>query len=326
MATAENLLEIKNLKKYFPIKCGVFRRTIGHIKAVDGLNFTIKKGETLALVGESGCGKSTTGRVILRLLEATEGEVIFEGSNIFELRREDMRIQRRKMQIILQDPYSSLDPKMTVGNIISEALEIHNLAFGKEKWRKVGRLLEKVGLSSQHIRRYPYEFSGGQRQRINLARTLAVEPKFIICDEPVSALDVSIQAQIINLMEDLQDEFNLSYLFISHDLGVVKHISNRVAVMYVGKIVELANKKDLFKNPLHPYTRALLSAIPIPDPDFKRKQIILKGDVASPKDPPAGCRFHTRCPDRKDICSVKEPDFKPLKGEHGEHYVACHLY
>ena len=322
MATAEELLQVRELKKYFPVKGGVFRRTVGNVKAVDGVSFSIRKGETLGLVGESGCGKSTTGRVILRLLEATEGDVLFEGRNIFDLNREEMRSLRREMQIIFQDPYASLNPRMTVGNIIGEALEIHKLAKGKKKEARVKELLETVGLSSAHIRRYPHEFSGGQRQRLGVARARAVDPKIIICDEPVSALDVSIQAQVINLMEDLQDEFDLTYLFIAHDLSIVKHISDRVAVMYLGKIVELTDKDELYENPVHPYTRALLSAIPIADPEIKRERILLEGDVPSPMNPPSGCRFHPRCSERMDICAEEEPQFTDRGGGH---YAACHL-
>ncbi len=322
MATEEVLLEVNNLKKYFPIKGGVFGRVVGNVKAVDGVSFYVNKAETLGLVGESGCGKTTTGKVVLRLEEATEGEILFEGRNILELGREEMRSLRREMQIIFQDPYSSLNPRMTVGNIIGEALEIHGLAKGKAKEKKVKELLETVGLTAHHMRRYPHEFSGGQRQRIGVARALAVDPKLIVCDEPVSALDVSIQAQVINLMEDLQKEFNLTYLFIAHDLGVVKHISDRIAVMYLGKIVELADKKALFKRPIHPYTQALLSAIPIPDPAIQREKIILKGDVPSPINPPSGCRFHTRCPYVMDICKTEEPEFVDWGDKH---FAACHL-
>ncbi|MEC9488169.1 MAG: dipeptide ABC transporter ATP-binding protein [Halanaerobium sp.] len=322
MVTGDVLLEVKNLKKHFAITGGVFGRQIGSVKAVDGINFYIKRGETLGLVGESGCGKSTTGRVVLRLEKATTGEVFFEGRSILELDKEEMRSLRREMQIIFQDPYASLNPRMTVGNIIGEALEIHNLARGKEKEKKVKELLEHVGLSATHMRRYPHEFSGGQRQRIGVARALAVDPKLIICDEPVSALDVSIQAQVINLMQDLQNQFSLTYLFIAHDLSVVKHISDRVAVMYLGKIVELAEKETIFVDPLHPYTKALLSAIPIPDPTVKRERIILKGDVPSPVNPPKGCRFHTRCPSVMDICKEEEPIFKDFGTEH---FAACHL-
>lgn len=320
--SAKTLLEVKDLKKHFPIKGGLFGRTTGHIRAVDGVSFSVEKGETLGLVGESGCGKTTAGKVILRLEEATAGEVYFEGCNILELTREEMRNLRREMQIIFQDPYSSLNPRMTVGKIIGEALEIHNLAKGKNKEKRVKELLEIVGLTAHHMRRYPHEFSGGQRQRIGVARALAVDPKLIICDEPVSALDVSIQAQIINLMEDLQKEFGLTYLFIAHDLSVVKHISDRVAVMYLGKFVELADKEELYRNPLHPYTEALLSAIPIPDPSLKREKIILAGDVPSPANPPTGCRFHTRCPYVMDICKTDDPEFIEYEPAH---FAACHL-
>jgi len=322
VANEEILLEVNNLKKYFPIKGGVFGRVVGNVKAVDGVSFYVNKGETVGLVGESGCGKTTTGKVVLRLEEATEGEILFEGRNVLELGREEMRSLRREMQIIFQDPYSSLNPRMTVGNIIGEALEIHGLARGKAKEKKVKELLEVVGLTAHHMRRYPHEFSGGQRQRIGVARALAVDPKLIVCDEPVSALDVSIQAQVINLMEDLQKEFDLTYLFIAHDLSVVKHISDRIAVMYLGKIVELADKAALFKKPIHPYTQALLSAIPIPDPAIKREKIILKGDVPSPVNPPSGCRFHTRCPYVMDICKTEEPEFVDWGDRH---FAACHL-
>lgn len=320
--TNEVLLNVKDLVKHFPIKGGLLGKTVGHVKAVDGVNFHLKKGETLGLVGESGCGKSTTGRVILRLLEATSGEVWFKGRDILKLNKEEMRSLRREMQIIFQDPYASLNPRMTVGSIIGEALEIHGLASGKDKEMKVLELLETVGLSAHHMRRYPHEFSGGQRQRIGVARALAVDPSLIICDEPVSALDVSIQAQVINLMQDLQNEFGLTYLFIAHDLSVVKHISDRVAVMYLGKIVELADKDELYKNPQHPYTKALLSAIPIPNPTLTRERIILEGDVPSPVNPPKGCHFHTRCQYATDVCKVVDPDFK----DYGSgHFVACHL-
>lgn len=318
----EILLNVKNLVKHFPIKGGLFGKTIGAVKAVDGVSFYIREGETLGMVGESGCGKSTTGRVVLRLLEATSGEVWFNDKNVLALGKEEMRSLRRKMQIIFQDPYASLNPRMTVGNIVGEAMEIHGIARGREKEEKVAQLLETVGLTAHHMRRYPHEFSGGQRQRIGVARALAVDPQLIICDEPVSALDVSIQAQVINLMQDLQERFGLTYLFIAHDLSVVKHISDRVAVMYLGKIVELAEKDELYRNPQHPYTQALLSAIPIPDPVTKRERIILEGDVPSPVNPPAGCHFHTRCRYAMDMCKKDDPEFKDYGSEH---FVACHL-
>lgn len=324
MAVEEKvLLEVNNLKKYFPVKAGVFRKTVGYVKAVDDISFYIKEGETLGLVGESGCGKSTTGATILRLEEATAGEVKFEGKDILSLNRKELREMRKEMQIIFQDPYASLNPRMTVADIVGEPLDIHNLARNKkERNEKVRELLDSVGLTAEQMNRYPHEFSGGQRQRIGIARALAVEPKLIIADEPVSALDVSIQAQVINILQDLQEEFGLTYLFIAHDLSVVKHISDRVAVMYLGKIVEMTDKRDLYNNPLHPYTQSLLSAIPIPDPTFKKERIILEGDVPSPVNPPAGCRFHPRCPKAMDICSQKEPEFK----DYGNgHYAACHL-
>jgi oligopeptide transport system ATP-binding protein len=316
------LLDVKHLKKHFPIKGGVFSKTIGYVYAVDDINFTLEKGETLGLVGESGCGKSTTGRTILRLIEPTEGAIYFEGQDITDLDKSAMRALRREMQIIFQDPYASLNPRMTVGSIIGEPLEIHKIAKGSEKEERVASLLQKVGLRAEDMRKYPHEFSGGQRQRIGIARALALNPKLIVCDEPVSALDVSIQAQVINLLEDLQAEFGLSYLFIAHNLNVVEHISDRVAVMYLGQIVELASDEELYKNPQHPYTEALLSAVPIPDPTVKKKRIILEGDVPSPINPPKGCHFHTRCMYKDKICEEVEPEFKDIGGGH---WVACHF-
>lgn len=319
----EKLLEVKDLKKYFPITGGLFRKTIGSVKAVDGVDLYIKRGETLGLVGESGCGKSTLGRVILRLIDATNGEIKYGGKNILKLRREQMRELRKKMQIIFQDPYASLNPRMTVGDIIGEPMDIYNLAKGHKREEKVLELLNIVGLGTQHIRRYPHEFSGGQRQRIGIARALAVDPELIICDEPVSALDVSVRSQVLNLMQELQQKYELTYLFISHDLSVVKHISDRISVMYLGKVVEISEKNTLYRKPLHPYTQALLSAIPIPDPEIKRERIILEGDVPTPINPPKGCRFSTRCQYAKPICSQQEPVLKDIGFEH---FVACHLY
>jgi len=317
------LLNVENLKMWFPITQGiVIQRHIGDIKAVDGISFFIRRGETLGLVGESGCGKSTTGRAILQLYRPTAGDVYFEGENLCQLKGEKLRRMRRKMQMIFQDPYASLNPRMTVGNIIGEPLEVHNILKGKALKERVQELLRVVGLNPYFINRYPHEFSGGQRQRIGVARSLAVNPSFIICDEPISALDVSIQAQIINLLEELQGQFNLTYLFIAHDLSVVRHISDRVAVMYLGKIVELTDRYTLYHDPKHPYTQALLSAVPIPDPfvEEKRRRIILEGDVPSPANPPQGCNFSTRCSVVMDICKESEPEFKDIGGEH---WVAC---
>ena len=320
---AENLIEVTGLSKYFPIHSGLLSRHVADVKAVDGVDFSIKPGETLGLVGESGSGKTTVGRVILRLLPATGGEVCFEGRNVLTLGREEVRKLRKEMQIIFQDPFASLNPRMTVGDIVGEPIRIHHIAAGKAVENRVQELLRLVGLQPYHANRYPHEFSGGQRQRVGIARALAVNPKFIVCDEPVSALDVSIQAQVINLLEDLQKQLGLTYLFIAHDLSVVRHISTRVAVMYVGKIIELANRDDLYENPLHPYTQALLSAIPIPDPhvERRRKRIVLTGDIPSPVNPPSGCRFHTRCPIAYDRCSVEVPAFNEYAPGH---FAACH--
>jgi len=317
------LLKVKNLKKYFPVRGGILSKIIGYVQAVDEISFNIKEGETLGLVGESGCGKTTTGRTIIRLLEPTAGEVDFKGENVFKLSKEELRKARRNIQIIFQDPFGSLNPRMTVGEIVGESLIIHKIAKNKkEKEERVKELLETVGLNAGHTRRYPHEFSGGQRQRIGIARALALNPKLIICDEPVSALDVSIQAQVMNLLEDLQEKFNLTYLFIAHDLSVVKHISDRVAVMYLGKIVELSSTSELYDNTQHPYTEALLSAVPIPDPTLKRQRIVLEGDVPSPFKPPVGCRFHPRCKYVKPICSQEEPELIDIGNGH---FVACHF-
>jgi oligopeptide transport system ATP-binding protein len=319
------LVKVRNLKMYFPIRRGLLQRHVGDVKAVDGLNFDIYAGETLGLVGESGCGKSTTGRAILQLYKPTEGTVEVAGRELTKLQGEHLRKERRQMQMIFQDPYASLNPRMTVGSIVSEPMEVHNIGTKSERLERVRELLKVVGLNPYFINRYPHEFSGGQRQRIGVARALAVNPSFIVCDEPISALDVSIQAQVINLLEDLQAQFKLTYLFIAHDLSVVRHISDRIAVMYLGKIMELADRDELYANPMHPYTQALLSAVPIPDPvvEEKRKRIILEGDVPSPANPPKGCNFCTRCPKAMDVCREQEPAFK----DYGNgHYAACWLY
>ncbi len=325
----EVLLRVEGLKKHFPIRRGILQRQVGSVKAVDGVSFEVLKGETLGLVGESGCGKSTTGRAILQLHEPTAGHIIFNGQDLTQLRGESLRQMRAHMQMIFQDPYASLNPRMTVGEIIGEPMEVHGLANGAEKDKRVKRLLEVVGLNPFFTNRYPHEFSGGQRQRIGIARALALNPSFIICDEPISALDVSIQAQVVNLLEDLQKEFGLTYLFIAHDLSMVRHISDRICVMYLGKTMELADRNELYANPLHPYTHALLSAVPLPDPlaEAKRKRTILTGDVPSPANPPTGCPFHTRCPlaqekHMPEECSAKTPEWRQARPGH---WVACHF-
>ncbi len=316
------LLRVDNLMMHFPIRRGVFQRQVGAVRAVDGVSFDIKRGETLGLVGESGCGKSTTGRTILQLYKPTAGEVEFDGVNLVTLKGEQLRQMRRKIQMIFQDPYASLNPRMTVEQLVGEPLMVHSVATGAEIHERVTHLLDLVKLNPAFASRYPHEFSGGQRQRIGVARALALQPSFVICDEPISALDVSIQAQVVNLLEELQQQFNLTYLFIAHDLSMVKHISDRIAVMYLGVIVELASRDELHARPLHPYTQALLSAVPIPDPiaDAKRERIILKGDVPSPANPPSGCRFRTRCPIAEGICAESRPDFREIKPGH---FVAC---
>jgi oligopeptide/dipeptide ABC transporter ATP-binding protein len=317
------LLEVKGLKKYYPISAGLFKKTHSFVKAVDDVSFSVNEGETLGIVGESGCGKSTTGRTILYLTEPTEGEVIFQGKNLSDLKGDELRKIRRDMQIVFQDPYSSLNPRMTIGTILEEPLKIHRLAAGAERKRRVMELLEIVGLTEHHYNRYPHEFSGGQRQRIGIARALITKPKLIVADEPVSALDVSIQSQILNLMKDLQEQFKLTYIFISHDLSVVRHISDRVGVMYLGSLVELAPKHQLYENPQHPYTQALLSAVPHANPRENRERIILTGDVPSPANPPTGCPFHTRCRFVVERCKTEKPVFKQTSPGH---WVACHNY
>ena len=324
MSTAEKetILKIEGLKKYFPQKKGLFNQKTEYLKAVDGITFDVKKNETLGLVGESGCGKSTTGRTILHVHEPTAGKIYFNGKDISTTTREEMQILRKNMQMIFQDPFASLNPRMTVKNIIGEGLNIHKIDSKKQRMARVAELMETVGLRKEYMYRYPHEFSGGQRQRIGVARALALNPELIICDEPVSALDVSIQAQVINLLMDLQEEFGLAYIFIAHDLSVVEQISDRVAVMYLGKIVEITSSEELYKNPLHPYTKGLLHSVPEPDPSKPLGKVQLKGDIPSPVNPPSGCSFRTRCPKAFDRCSEKEPEFREYKKDH---YVACHL-
>jgi oligopeptide transport system ATP-binding protein len=319
----EPLLRVEGLKKYFPIRKGLLSRVSGHVKAVDDVSFYVNKGETLGIVGESGCGKSTTGRMLMRLLEPSEGKVFFDGKELTSISNDDMRKARREIQMVFQDPYASLNPRHTIEKILEEPLIVHGIGDSKERKKKVRDFLEIVGLSSYHAKRYPHQFSGGQRQRIGIARALMTNPKLIIADEPVSALDVSIQAQVLNLMQDLQKELNLTYIFIAHDLGVVRHISDRVGVMYLGKMVEVAVSEKLYDKPLHPYTQALLSAVPVPDPNFVREQILIKGDIPSPSNPPSGCTFHTRCPFKMDVCTKIVPKLEELESGHS---VACHLY
>jgi oligopeptide/dipeptide ABC transporter ATP-binding protein len=320
--SSDTLLEVNNLVKHFPIKGGILRRTVAVVKAVDGVSFTLKRGETLGLVGESGCGKTTTGRTILRLEKATDGEVIFDGKDVLAASGSKLKALRRDMQIVFQDPYASLDPRMTIGESVAEGLTIHGIGSKAERIERVREVLAKVGMHPSHMERFPHEFSGGQRQRIGIARALVMNPKLIVCDEPVSALDVSIQSQVLNLLRNLQQEFGLTYLFIAHNLSVVEHISNRVGVMYLGKMVELADRMELFRRPLHPYTKALISAIPIPNPTIRRERIILQGDVPSPINPPKGCRFHPRCWMARDICREVEPVFEEKAPGH---WSACHF-
>ena len=319
----ETLLKVENLKVHFPIKKGLLSRTVGYVYAVDGVSLTLEKGETIGLVGESGCGKTTTGLAVLRLVEPSGGNVVFKGESISQMGKQELRSLKKEMQIIFQDPYSSLNPRMTVNQIIGDPMDIHKMYQGSEKNERISYLLDKVGLTPEQGRRYPHEFSGGQRQRIGIARALALNPQFIIADEPVSALDVSIQAQIINLLIDLQNEFDLSYMIIAHDLAVVEHICDRIAVMYLGNIMEMASYKNIYLNPKHPYTKALLSAVPVPDPSVKKNRVILKGDVPSPINPPNGCPFHPRCAYKLEICDKEKPELKDIGGDH---YVACFLY
>lgn len=322
-SSSEALIEVKDLKKYFISSKSLFNKNTTMVKAVDGINLTIKPGETLGLVGESGCGKSTLGRSILRLITPTSGSVLYKGEDIAVYKKEEMRQAKRKLQIIFQDPYSCLNPRMTVKDLVKAPLDVFKIGTEKERMEKVISMLECVGMGEEHLKRYPHEFSGGQRQRIGIARALILNPEFVVCDEPVSALDVSVRAQVLNLMRDLQKKLNLTYLFISHDLSVVKHISDRVAVMYLGQIVEITSKDELYKKTLHPYAKALLSSIPIPDTDTKRERIILKGDIPSPYNPPSGCSFHTRCPYATEHCKCEKPELKMLENNH---QVACHLY
>ncbi|MED3623779.1 ABC transporter ATP-binding protein [Neobacillus thermocopriae] len=319
---SELLLEVKGLKKYFPITGGLLGRKQGEVKAVDDVSFYVKKGETLGIVGESGCGKSTTGRLLMRLIEASDGRIIFEDKEITKMSKSELRRVRRDIQMVFQDPYASLNPRHSVEQILEEPLIVHGIGSKEERKKRVKEMLEVVGLSSYHAKRYPHQFSGGQRQRIGIARALMTKPKLIIADEPVSALDVSIQAQVLNLMKDIQKEFNLTYIFIAHDLGVVRHISDRVGVMYLGRLIELADCEELYENPKHPYTKALLSAVPIPDPDLKKQTILIEGELPSPANPPSGCAFHTRCTECMDVCKTTRPEEHNLNG----HYVACHLY
>ncbi|MGE5072842.1 MAG: ABC transporter ATP-binding protein [Anaerolineae bacterium] len=318
----ETLVRVEHLKKYFPVRAGIMQRVVANVLAVDDVSFAIKKGETLGMVGESGCGKTTVGRTMLRLIEPTGGSVLYGDKDIFKLKSNEVKDLRRDMQIIFQDPYASLDPRVPIGESVMEGLQIHRVGTPKERVDIMMETLKKVGLETYHARRYPHEFSGGQRQRIGIARAIALRPKFVVCDEPVSALDVSIQSQVLNILKDLQREFGLTYLFIAHNLSVVEHISDRVAVMYLGKMAELADRDELYRRPLHPYTQALMSAIPVADPKLKKKRIILKGDVPSPLHPPSGCRFHPRCPIAQEICSVEEPAFRELVPGH---WAACHF-
>ncbi|WP_066305442.1 ABC transporter ATP-binding protein [Bacillus sp. FJAT-29814] len=318
----ELLLEVNGLKKYFPITSGLFGKKTGEVKAVDDVSFYVKKGETLGIVGESGCGKSTTGRLLMRLIEASDGRIIFEDKEITKMSKHELRKIRRDIQMVFQDPYASLNPRHSVEQILEEPLIVHGIGTKEERQKRVKEMLEVVGLSSYHAKRYPHQFSGGQRQRIGIARALMTKPKLIIADEPVSALDVSIQAQVLNLMKDIQEEFKLTYIFIAHDLGVVRHISDRVGVMYLGRLIELADSEELYENPMHPYTKALLSAVPVPDPDLKKQPILIEGELPSPANPPSGCAFHTRCSQVMDICKSSRPAEHNFNG----HYVACHLY